>query len=306
VLNYNKKRLAINYFLTQNVNSATHWHKYYPEMITAIVRRRPLRIHSLHSSHQNQFMKHFSIKLALLVTTSLLLAGSANASVIDFSNVATKLAPNAPYLSTNDMLLQGNFSIQAEDSNYAVRPVARLSNGDDPASCLNGVCPGGNNSDFLSVFGDGIIHIRSLTGDTLVFGGLSAAYIPPIDAAAQSTLYLAIEADRTDGSYASFYYPLLSSGDFTQISSTGGVKNGGSGSLTDGAVSDLYIYGIFCDGGTGSCSAFNTGQAQFALDNITFATAADQNQPVPEPMSIWLAAAAISALLIARRRAQSA
>ncbi|MRW85746.1 PEP-CTERM sorting domain-containing protein [Pseudoduganella sp. FT26W] len=133
----------------------------------------------------------------------------------------------------------------------------------------------------------------------VVFGGVSAAYIPVQDAPAGSTVYLAVEADRADGSYASFYYPLTSNGVFMNLGATGGTYLGGTGKLTDANVTDLFFYGYFCNGKTGSCSAFNTNQGQFALDNIILTAAA---VPEPETYALLLAGLFLTGVAVRRKK----
>ncbi len=132
-----------------------------------------------------------------------------------------------------------------------------------------------------------------------VFSSLQAAYIPAAGNAPGSTVYLALEADRADGSYAAFYYPLSGTGAFSTITaSTPGTRLGGTGSLTSGTVTDFFAFAYFCDAVTGSCSRFSTDKAQFAFDNIAMDVSA-----VPEPSAWLLMAGGLAAVgAIARRR----
>ncbi len=230
---------------------------------------------------------------------ALVCASAANAFVIDFENVDYTYAPFAPLLADGEAVVQGSYFVSTQDLNGGGGLIGQLSVGSDPTSCLNGTCPSGNSSTFLSVYNDGLAHIGLLSGQGVVFGGLSAAYIATPGNPAGSTVYLAIEADRADGSYAAFYYPLLGNGSFQTIGATGGFSLGGqsTGTLTSGNVTDIFVYSYFCNGATGSCGAFKTDLGQFALDNISLTAA------VPEPSEWMLMLAGLGAVgAVARRR----
>jgi hypothetical protein len=239
------------------------------------------------------------LRSALAGALALLFAGTAHAYVIDFENVVLASAPFAPLLADGDYVTQGAYFINVQDVNHGGGLVGALSSGLDSGSCLDGVCPKGNTTNFLSVLNDGIAHVGLQSGSPLVFGGVSAAYIAAQDAPAGSTVYLAVEADRADGSYASFYYPLSGNSAFVNIGATGGTYLGGSGKLTDGKVTDLYFYGYFCNGKTLSCSSFSTNQGQFALDNITLAAAV----PEPETYALLFAGLVLTGVAVRRKKA---
>lgn len=233
----------------------------------------------------------------MLGAAALLCVGAANAYVIDFENVDTSGAVFSPLMQDGDSITQGSYFVNTQDVNTGGGLIAQLSLGSDPASCLNGACPGGNSSNFLSVYNDGLAHIGLSSSQGMTFGGLSAAYIATPGNPAGSTVYLAIEADRADGTYASFYYALSSTGAFQNIGPTGGTFLGGSGTLTSGVVTDIFVYSYFCNGSTGSCGAFRSNLGQFALDNISLTAA------VPEPAEWMLMLAGLGALgAVARRR----
>lgn len=239
-------------------------------------------------------MKSFLTK-SLLGAAAFLCIGAANAGImtLNFESLDTSGAPFAPLLAGGDYVAQGNLFAQAQDVNGGTGLIAQLSNGLDSGSCVNNACPSGNSSNFLSVFNDGLVHIGNFAGN-LVFSSIDAAYIATPGNATGSTVYLVLEADRNDGTYAAFYYPLLGTGAFQTItSSTVGNRLGGTGTLTSGTVTDMFIYSYFC---TTSCSAFKTDLGQFALDNISF---------VPEPASLLLTALGLGAAGVVTRRRRS-
>lgn len=244
-------------------------------------------------------MKNFFTK-SLLGAAAFFCISAANASVVtvDFENLDTSGAPFAPLLQGGDYVTQGNFFAQAQDVNGGSGLIAQLSNGSDPTTCLNTGCPSGNSSNFLSVYNDGLVRLGSASGK-LVFSSLDAAYLASPNNPAGSTVYLAIEADRVDGTFAAFYYALTGDGAFQTITSSTvstGSLSGSSGTLTSGTVNDMFIYSYFCNGSTGSCGAFRTNLGQFALDNIAF---------VPEPASLLLTALGLGAMGVVTRRRRS-
>ena len=248
-------------------------------------------------------MKKFWTQAALGIA-AFVCAGSASAVVIDFENVDTTNAPFAPLMADGDFVTQGGYFVNTQDANQGGGLIGQLSLGSDPGSCLNGVCPTGNATNFLSIYNDGIAHIGLLSGTKTVFGSLDAAYIATPGNPAGSTVYLAIEADRSDGSFASFYYVLNGAGSFQTItSSTVGTRLGGTGTLTSGLVTDLFIYSYFCNASTGSCGAFKTDLGQFALDNIAMDVPV---AAVPEPAEWALMMAGLTAVAGFARRRRSA
>ena len=80
-----------------------------------------------------------------------------------------------------------------------------------------------------------------------------------------------------------------------------GTRLGGTGTLTSGNVTDLFVYSYFCNGSTGSCGAFRTDLGQFALDNIALDVT-----PVPEPAEWALMLAGLTAVAGVARRRRSA
>ena len=238
---------------------------------------------------------------AALGITALAFAGAAHAVVIDFENIDTTNAPFAPLLVDGDYVTQSGYFVNTQDANSGGGLIGQLSLGSDPTTCLNGVCPTGDSTNFLSVYNDGIVHVGLLAGTKTVFSSIDAAYIATPGNPAGSTVYLAIEADRSDNTYAAFYYPLSGLGSFQTITaSTVGRSLGGTGTLTSGNVTDLYFYSYFCNGSTGSCGAFKTDLGQFAVDNIAMDVPV---AAVPEPAEWALMLAGLTAIGgIARRR----
>jgi hypothetical protein len=252
-------------------------------------------------------MKSFWSK-AVVSAAAILCAGAASAAVtnIDFESVDTSGAPGAPLLTDQDYVTQSGYMVGAFDPNNSGAPngafVGTLMNGADSSTCLDNTCPAGNSTNFLAAVNDGFVFIGALDGSTLVLTSFDAAFIGPFAGLPGSTVaFLAIRADRADGSFAAGYFPLLGpSGGTTSFTTFNPADAtlfaGSTGTLTSGHIDSLTAYAYYC--GTGSsCSAASSDKAQFALDNIMIG--------VPEPGNWLLMTLGLGALGAASRRRRS-
>lgn len=173
-------------------------------------------------------------------------------------------------------------------------PFGAVANGADPQTCSTMVCPTGASGNFLAVINDGGVKFTR-SGQQFQVGGLSLAFLAPLDIPFGNYGLLQFSGVRGDG---------------TVVSTTAAFPGqGGNGSFTFGSavidaafrsqvLTSLTVNACLFDG-IGGC--FNSvanpafGQAQFALDNISF-------NAVPEPGSFLLVGLGIGALSLSRRR----
>lgn len=258
-------------------------------------------------------MKSFWTKAALGAAV-IACAGAAQAAVINFEHVDTSGALAPPLVLDGDYMTQGTatqgvFTFGIYDPhNTSPFPdnslVGSLVNGGTPSSCLDGVCPRGNTSNYLEAYNDGIFFMNH-GGDKLTLSSFDAAFLAPagVSLSSGTAAYLAIESDRSDGTYAVGIFALTgpSSGNtsFASYLAQNATIIGGSGTLTSGDVTSIYAYAYYCNPTTGSCNFGTSDRGQFALDNLSVSA-------VPEPSSWLLLAAGLGALGVASRRRRSA
>lgn len=253
-------------------------------------------------------MKSFWTKAAL-GAAAIVCAGAAQAMTIDFENVDTSAMLLPPVVLDGDSMTQTGFTFGIYDPHNATpfpdnMLVGSLAYGGDATTCLDGVCPRANPSNFLETVNDGVFFANH-GGDQLTLNSFRAAFLAPagVQLSSGTAAYLAVEADRDDGSYAVGVFALKgpSAGDtsFASYLAANAQIIGGSGTLTSGDVTSLYAYAFYCNPSTGSCNFGTSDRGQFALDDVSITA-------VPEPSSWLLLAAGLGVLGVSARRRRAA
>ncbi len=245
---------------------------------------------------------------AALGAAAIFSVGAVQAAVIDFENVDTSSWFFAPQLIPGDFLTQGSYLVGAFDGTGNPDPslVGALMNPNDPSRpCLDGVCPGGDNTQFYATLNTGAVALVADHPITLM--SFQAALLQPAGGLPTGAFgLLAVQAIKADGSVAIGAYALPGAGTgntsfatYNVANATYGLFDGTSGTLTSGTVMELDFFEFYCSSSSlGTCGLDNSNRGQFALDNITTA--------VPETSSWALMGLGLAALgTVARRRRQS-
>ncbi len=173
-------------------------------------------------------------------------------------------------------------------------------NNDDPEACFLAGCPSDANGNYLTVVNDSAVQVTraASAGGSSYFtlSGLRLAFVPPKDVPDFSYGLLQINGVRSDGSnfFTTSAFPGQDASNnflFGDALLSAELRNQVFSSLTINAC-------LFTDAGDCFNSLDNPafGQAQFALDDISFGA-------VPEPGSFFLIGLGIGALALGRRRA---
>lgn len=223
-------------------------------------------------------------------------ADDAQAAVIDLETVDTTHAPLGGLIADGDYVTQGGYYFRGLDLNRTSGSlVGALINGADPGTCLSDQCPAGNATKYIAALNDGIIEFGKVDGSNTSLLSFDAAFLASPDATPMNVPgLLGIQTNFADGSFSSTYYNF------------GAIGAGGTtafhtyqGASAPAAIS-YFAYAFRCDA-TGACSAFQTNEGQFALDNLRFADASVGTVPESGTWAMMLVGFGMVGFAVRRR-----
>jgi hypothetical protein len=246
-------------------------------LLGAVVRRR-----------QRPSVKRALAALALGAGVAALPA--AHAGTLDFDSVDPAFIWDGDSVRSGGYAFTGAFVGDPSDGGGLVGAVI---DGSDPFLCANMACPSNNGSHYLAGLNDGMLNMSSATaGQTFHLGSFDASFIGhDFLGSPEVSGVLWLTGTRADGSTLEEYFALAKPDFGFQHYRT-------SGAFGASEFVSISIASFSCDF-DGECNAFNSNQAQFALDNVSDSVAA-----VPEPSTYAMLGLGLALIgSVARRRA---
>lgn len=230
-------------------------------------------------------------KFAGAVLAATALAAPAQAGTIGFNaDYSMPILHGDTWVENGYKLVFDAYNSNA-DGNTAVGSII---DGSDPWPCVGMACPIGGDGTYYGAFNDSVVWLSSATsGAQFQIKSIDASFIGAFpnlgDYPAISGL-LRMQAFRADSSYELIDLPLFGPGaNGFQFDTYTLLEPWSSMNFVE-----IAMFGMVCNT-AGSCSAFNSNQGQFAIDNIVLAE-------VPEPASAAIFGLGLMGLAARARR----
>lgn len=245
-------------------------------------------------------MKHVFSRV-VAIAAIVLSSSAAQATIIDFEQpVGGPEAQNAPFLGHGDTFYQGDYFFSPFSNAPNAGPgdfVGTMIDGRDLAMCFSVLCPTNNPTTFYGSVNDGAMAFGRLDGQSFAVNGFDASFMGASGASFPAVSGLLRLQGFTSTGASSYQTYQLAGPDANGSFGFGSYQT--SGTFASTMFQTMYAFGFACNA-AGSCSAFSTDTAQFALDNISVTA-------VPEPETTALFALGLIAMgaAVRRRRQQS-
>ena len=226
--------------------------------------------------------------LRILMLGAAMAMPAAHADVIDFENIGNGLVGDSEQFQDAGYLFGGASNVPGANPGDLVGAVI---DGSDPGSCGGALaCPVNNPGNYYAALNDGILFMGAASNSDFSIESFDASFIGTGAPYGSVAGLLRVQGFMAAGG-SLFQDYLLAAPDsagfaFQHFTSTG--------AFAAGSFTEVAFFGFTCNT-TGSCTAFNSNQGQFALDNITAA--------VPEPSSALMLLLGLAGIgPISRRR----
>jgi len=248
--------------------------------------------------HARFALPNLGSTLAMLCGTALgaaVLAAPAQAATIGFENGYGAVAHGETYQESGFAMRFDANKAGADGSTG----VGAFVDGSDPWAC-DMACPVNNSSMYYGAFNDSVVWITAEGSSPFRMLGLDASFIgntTELDGYPATSGLLRAQGFRADGT--SSFLDLALDGP-----SSAGFEFGGYdfGAFSQLEFVEVALFGFVCNV-AGNCSAFNTNQGQFAIDNLNLESGAAAD--VPEPATALLFGLGIAGLAASARRRRS-